>query len=411
MDRLVVVGASLAGLRAAQAARAAGFGGELVVVGDEPHLPYTRPPLSKELLHGKQTPEQCALPHGSLDVEWRLGVAATGLDRERKRVRLAGGEELAYDRLIAATGSRARLWHGPGADLEGVVTLRSLDDALALRAMLGPGTRLLIVGAGFIGCEVAASARSLGADVTVVDIAAHAMLPLGPELGGRCARMHEQHGVTIRCGVGIDAVLGSERTEAVQLSDGSRVEADVALMALGALPNVEWLAGAGLTLDPGVACDGTLTTLEDPDILAAGDIAAWPHPLAGGARVRVEHWTIAAEHGQLAGRNALLDPGDRVPHEAPPYFWSDQYETKIQAVGFPGLAGGLEIVEQSPDGERLVAVGARGDQLVGVIAFNAAKRLAWYRRRLAAGAPEIDHIRELVLADDGALGVPAGAAR
>lgn len=407
MKRLVVVGASLAGLRAAQAARAAGFEGEILVIGDETHPPYTRPPLSKELLVGGQTAEQCGLPHGTLEVTWRLGVKATGLDREAGQVHLADGSHIDYDRLIVATGCRARPWHGPGAELEHVHTLRSIDDALALRAALDrPGVRLLIVGAGFIGCEVAASARKLGAEVTVVDIAPHPMLPLGPELGARCAHMHESHGVEIRCGVGIGAV---HPDGLVELGDGGELQADVVLMALGALPNVEWLAGSGLTLDPGVACDGSLTTLHDPDILAAGDLAAWPHPLAAGARVRVEHWTVAAEHGQLAGRNALLAPEERRPHAAPPYFWSDQYETKIQAVGFPTLADSLEVLEQTPEGDRLVAVGARDGQLIGVVAFNAAKRLNWYRRQLAGEAPDLEQVKEEVAADASALGVVARA--
>ncbi len=410
MERLVVVGASLAGLRAAQAARAAGFAGELTVVGAEPHRPYTRPPLSKELLAGAQTAEQCALGHGALEVTWRLGTTATGLDREAKRVHLAEGPPLPYDRLIVATGSRARPWHGPGAELGGVHTLRTLEDALALRRALALRARLVIVGAGFIGCEVAASARSLGVEVTVVDLAPHPMLPLGAELGGLCARMHEEHGVELRCGTGIDALLGDAHVEAVALSDGSTVAADVVLMALGALPNVEWLAGAGLTLDPGLACDSTLTALGDPDILAAGDLAAWPHPLAGGERVRVEHWTTAAEHGQLAGRNALLEPEARAAHEAPPYFWSDQYTTKIQAVGFPARAERLEILERSAAGDRLVAVGAREGKLVGVVAWGAAKRLAWYRRQLASG-PDFETVKELVATDAGALGPPVGAAR
>jgi NADPH-dependent 2,4-dienoyl-CoA reductase/sulfur reductase-like enzyme len=383
MERLVVVGASLAGLRAAQAARAAGFAGELVVLGDEPHLPYTRPPLSKELLAGASTAEQCALPHQALEVRWRLGNAATSLDRSARRVTVEGGEELAYDRLVLATGCRARRWRGPGAALSGVHTLRSLDDALALREALAAGHHLVVVGAGFIGCEVAASARRLGVEVTLLDIAPHPMLPLGPELGRRCQAMHEARGVEIRCGVGIEAIVGDSRVRAVALSDGDELRADAVLLALGAQPNVEWLDGSGLELETGVACEATLTTTADPDILAAGDLITWPHPLAGGARVRVEHWTTAAEQGQLAGRNALLEPEDRAPHVAPPYFWSDQYETKIQAVGFPNLAERLEIVEEEPEAGRLVATGSRDGQLVAAVAFNAAKRLAAYRRQLA----------------------------
>jgi 3-phenylpropionate/trans-cinnamate dioxygenase ferredoxin reductase subunit len=405
--RVVVVGASLAGLRAAQAVRAGGHDGELVVVGAEPQLPYTRPPLSKQLLAGEQTAEQCAFPCDQVDAEWRLGVAATGLDRYRRTVELADGDLLPYDRLILATGSRARPWPGAGADLEGVNTLRDLDDALRLREALQPGARLAIVGAGFIGCEVAATARKLGAEVTLIDVAPHPMLPLGPELGARCADMHREHGVDLRLGVGVAKLAGRGRVEAVELSDGSRVEADAVLVGLGAAPNTDWLADSGLTLDPGVVCDATLTAAADPDVLAAGDIVSWPHPLAA-ELVRVEHWTVAAEHGGVAGRNALLDPAERKPHELPPYFWSDQYDVKIQAVGFPARADGLEVLESTPEGDRFVAAGARDGRLVGVIAFNAAKRLAWYRRQLA-GRAAYDDVREAVLADEKALGAPVAA--
>jgi NADPH-dependent 2,4-dienoyl-CoA reductase/sulfur reductase-like enzyme len=228
------------------------------------------------------------------------------------------------------------------------------------------------------------------------------MLPLGPELGARCAQRHADHGVEIRCGIGIKALTGADRVHTVELTDGSTIPADAVLLALGAVPNVEWLSGSGLELDGGVVCDATLTTTRDPDILAAGDLASWPHPLADGERVRVEHWTVAAEHGQLAGRNALQDPADRTPHVAPPYFWSDQYDDKLQAVGFPGRADALEILERTPDGGRLVAVGARDGALVAVIGVNAAKRVAWYRRQLAT-RPALDDIKALVAEDAGAL--------
>jgi 3-phenylpropionate/trans-cinnamate dioxygenase ferredoxin reductase component len=406
--RVVVIGASLAGLRAAQAVRAAGHDGELVMVGAEERLPYTRPPLSKELLAGGQTPDSCAFPCDTIDAEWRLGVAATGLDRHRRTVELADGDVLPYDRLILATGSRARPWPGAGAGLVGVHTLRDLDDALRLRDALRPGARLAIIGAGFIGCEVAATARKLGVEVTLIDVAPQPMLPLGPELGALCADMHREHGVDLWLGVGVAALAGRGRVEAVELADGSRVEADAVLVGLGAAPNTEWLADSGLTLDPGVVCDATLTAAADPDILAAGDIASWPHPLADAELVRVEHWTVAAEHGMLAGRNALLDPAERKPHELPPYFWSDQYGVKIQAVGFPARAHQLDILESTPDGDRFVAAGARDGRLVGVIAFNAAKRLAWYRRQLA-GRPAYDEVRDAVLADEKALGAPVAA--
>ena len=392
MRRLVVVGASLAGLRAAQGARAAGFDGDLVVVGDEPHRPYTRPPLSKELLAGVQTPDDCTFPSQAVDADWRLGAPATGLDRAAKLVHLADGDAVPYDRLIVATGCRARPW--PGEPADGMHTLRSVDDALKLKAAFARRPKVAIIGAGFIGCEVAATARKQGLDVTMVDIAAHPMLPLGPQLGELCAAMHRRHGVDLRLQTGVASVDGGM----LSLTDGSRIDADVVVVALGAVPNTEWLRAPG-----GLACDATLTSLDDPDVLGAGDAISWPHPLAGGEPVRVEHWTTAAEQGQVAGRNALLEPGERAAHELPPYFWSDQYDVKIQAVGFPNRAERLEILESTPEGDRFVAAGARDGRLVGVVAFNAAKRLGWYRRQLPA-LPAFDEIAGAVAADEKALG-------
>jgi len=405
MRRLVIIGASLAGLRAAQAARAAGFDGDLVMVGDERHLPYTRPPLSKELLAGEHSVDRVSLPSDKVDAEWRLGESATSLDRDRRRVVLAGGEEVPYDRLIVATGSRARSWPGPGAELDGVHVLRHLDDALALRAAFDRQPRVAIVGAGFIGCEVAQTARKAGLEVTLIDIAQTPMLPLGPELGTWCADLHRGHGVELRLGTGVAGLLGNGRIEAVELTGGERVDADVVVVGLGAIPNTEWLAGSGLRLDPGLACDATLTAAGDPDILGAGDIVAWPHQLAGGEPIRIEHWTVAAEQGQLAGRNVLLSPEERKPYDAPPYFWSDQYDVKIQALGLPARAEGLELLESAPDGSRTVYGGARDGHLVGIIALNAARRLASYRM---AFADELmfEELRAKVAADPAALGIP-----
>ena len=407
--RLVIVGASLAGLRAAQAARSAGHDGGIVMIGQEPHLPYTRPPLSKELLQGKQEIEDAALQIGELDVEWRLGVPATGLDRERKRVRLDDGTEAAYDRLVVATGCRARTWDGPGAQLAGVHTLRDLEDAVSLRKALPGAKRLLIVGAGFIGCEVAASARALGVEVTLVDIAAHPLLPFGPRLGERWTRMHLDHGVDLRLGVGIAELRGrGGRVEHAELTDGTTITVDTVLLALGSVLNTEWIAESGLELNPAVVCDATLTTVSDPDILAAGDIAAVPVALADGTPLRVEHWTTAAEHGQLAGRNALLDPAERARHATPPYFWSDQYGSKIQALGCPAMAERIEMLEQSPEDDRFVAACVSGDRMIGIVGMNAARRLPWYRRQLTEPHP-IEEIKVALAAESSTLGVPAGA--
>ncbi len=407
ISRLVIVGASLAGLRAAQAARKAGFDGELVMIGEERNLPYTRPPLSKELLAGEHDVDRVQLPCDTLEAEWRLGVRAASLDRGRRRVVLADGAEVAYDRLILATGSRPRRWPGAGADLDGVHVLRNLDDALALRAAFDGRPRVAIVGAGFIGCEVAQTARKEGLEVTLIDVAPTPMLPLGPELGEWCAELHRDHGVDVRLGIGVAGLLGSSgRVEAVELVDGERVTADVVVIGLGAVPNTEWLAGSGLRADPGLACDATLTTTDDTDILGAGDIVSWPHPLAEGDVVRIEHWTVAAEQGQLAGRNALAAAEERMPYETPPYFWSDQYDKKIQSIGFPGRADRLELLESTPDGSRVVYGGERDGRLVGVIAINAARRLGAYRMALE-DPPAFDELRAKIAADPSALGAPS----
>jgi NADPH-dependent 2,4-dienoyl-CoA reductase/sulfur reductase-like enzyme len=408
MKRLVVVGASLAGLRAAQAARKAGFDGELVMVGEERHPPYTRPPLSKELLAGEHTVDRVQLPCDELGVEWRLGVPATGLDRDRQRVVLQNGDEVEYDRLILATGSRPRRWPGPGAELEGVHTLRGVDDALALRAAFDNRPRIAIIGAGFIGCEVAQTARKEDLDVTLIDIAPTPMLPLGPELGTWCAELHRERGVDVRLGTGVAAIIGDGRVRAVELTDGERVAADIVVVGLGAHPNIEWLVGSGLAAGSGLECDASLTT-SDPDILGAGDIVTWPHPLAEGEPIRIEHWTVAAEQGQLAGRNAMLAPDERKAYVVPPYFWSDQYDVKIQSLGLPGRAEGVELLESTPDRSRQVYGAERDGRLVGIIAINAARRLGAYRMALE-DPPAFDELRATVATDPGALGAPVAAA-
>jgi NADPH-dependent 2,4-dienoyl-CoA reductase/sulfur reductase-like enzyme len=405
---LVIVGASLAGLRAAQAARAAGHEGELVVVGEERHLPYTRPPLSKDLLAGLEEADACALPGADLDVTWRLGSRAEALDLGAREVRLAAGDAVPFDRLVLATGCRARPWTGPGAGLDGLHTLRHLDDALALREALAGGPRLAIIGAGFIGCEVAASARKLGVDVTLVDIAPAPMPALGELLGARCADLHRSHGVDLRLGTGIAALHGdgAGRVAQVELAGGARIEADVVVVALGAIPNTEWLAGSGLQADPGVLCDEQLAAVGAEGVFCAGDIAAWPHPLAPGAPVRIEHWTNAAEQGTHAGRNAVAAPEDRRPYAAVPSFWSDQYDVKIQAVGFPRLAERMRICEQAPDGERFVAIGERDGRVVAALGYNGARRLPWYRRQVGESASAED-VLAAVAGDPKAFGAPA----
>jgi 3-phenylpropionate/trans-cinnamate dioxygenase ferredoxin reductase component len=400
---IVIVGASLAGLRAAQAIRSAGEDGEVVVVGAEPHLPYTRPPLSKGFLQGVEDEASTDLGGETLDVTWRLGVAAIGLDPDRRELELAGGEHLRYRRLVIATGSSPRKWMGPGAELDGVVTLRDRDDARALRERFARRPRVVTVGAGFIGCEVACTARACGLEVTMVDIASHPMPALGSELGAWAAQQHRTHGVELRMGVGVESIEGDERVEAVRLADGSRLEADVAVIALGALPEIGWLEGSGLSLAQGVSCDATLTSVSHPDVLAAGDVCRWPHPLTGEEPLRVEHWNNAVEQGRLAGRNVLLEPGVRAPHQTVPSMWSDQFGFRIQAVGLPHLADSMHVMEVNPGGDRLVFAAERRGALYAAVAVAAPRRLLWYRREIERGAP-FEEALTAVRADEGALG-------
>ena len=405
---IAIVGASLAGLRAAQAIRKAGYDGPVTVVGEEARPPYTRPPLSKELLVGEQEPDGCALAAGELEVDWRLGVRAAGLDSERHELTLANGEVLAYEKLVIATGARPREWPGGPIGLEGLYTLRTVEDALALRGALAGRPRLAIVGGGFIGCEVAASARKLGLDVTVIELAPQPMPALGLELGAHCAELHRAHGVELRLGTAVKRFEGAGRVEAIRLDDGSRVEADVAVIALGAVPNTDWLAGSGLELRPGVVCDATLRVRGAEDVFCAGDAAAWPHPMADGSLIRIEHWTNAAEQGAAAGRNLVAVPEERIPYAAVPYFWSDQYDVKIQSVGLAPLAERTELLEIAPDGRRLVAVGVRDGRVIAAVAFNAPRRLAYYRNRLRT-MPPLDELAAEVASDEKALGDPADA--
>lgn len=381
-DPIVVVGASLAGVRAAEALRAAGYDGELTIVGDEPCMPYTRPPLSKEVLAGAREPADGALDCTALAATWRLGTRAEHLDAARRRIALADGSELGFRTAIVATGCRARPWRGPGARLAGLYTLRDADDALALRAALADRPRLAVVGAGVLGCEVAATARGRGLDVTMIDVAPQPMGALGPVLGAHVAERHRAHGVALRLGAGIAGFEGAGRVERVRLVDGSAIEADVAVVALGALPNAEWLEGSGLDLRDGVVCDATLTALGAPHVLVAGDVACQPVALLDGAPRRSEHWTNAAQQGALAGRNALLEPGAREPFEQAPSFWSDQYGVKIQAVGLPAFAERMTVVLRDEDGGPRLALGERDGCLVAAVGFDAARHLPAQRARL-----------------------------
>jgi NADPH-dependent 2,4-dienoyl-CoA reductase/sulfur reductase-like enzyme len=397
MGHIAVIGASLAGGRAAEALRREGYDGRLTLVGAEPHAPYDRPPLSKQVLGGTMAHEQTELRlDPKLDAEVRLSLRATGLDLDRQRVLLEGGEQLPVDGIVIATGAHPRLPAGID-QLEGVFVLRTLDDCLALRDAVGRGSpRVVVVGAGFIGSEVAATCHGLGVETTVIEaLAVPLVRAVGEQMGRVCAGLHTDHGVTLRLGVGVAGLEGdgpgrdTGRVVAVRLADGTRVPADVVLIAIGVAPTTGWLEGSGLDVADGVLCDDRCRALAGgrpvPWVVAAGDVARWRHP-GYATGVRVEHWTNAVEQGEAAAR-ALLRGSEAPPFAPVPYFWSDQYETKIQFVGLAEPTDEVRVVEGSVDEGRFVAAYGRQGRLVAALAFNRPPRIMKYRTMLAAGAP------------------------
>jgi NADPH-dependent 2,4-dienoyl-CoA reductase/sulfur reductase-like enzyme len=377
--RVLVVGASAAGLAAVETLRREGYDGTVTLVGDEAQAFYDRPPLSKQILASQWEPGKLALRSpadlDALGLDLRLGAAATGLDLAGRTVRLADGTELPYDGLIVATGVRPRRLPGEGAHV-----LRTLGDALALRDRLGRGRRLAVVGAGFLGSEAAAVARGLGAEVVLVEPApvplAHAV---GAEVGRVLTRAHLDHGVDLRTGVAVvEAGAGG-----VRLADGELIDADEVLVAVGSVPNTEWLAGSGLTVADGLVCDEYSSAA--PGVYGAGDVARWHNPLFG-VEMRIEHRTNAAEQGMAAARN-LLRPEARKPFASVPYFWSDQYDMKIQAYGYLRGHDEIAVVDGDLSAGRFVAAYRTGDHLAGALAVGMPpKALLSWRRAVAARA-------------------------
>lgn len=383
--RALVVGASVAGVAAAVGLRDAGFEGEIVLIGDEPHAPYDRPPLSKQLLRGATEHERIGLPAAArleeLGIEHRHSTAAVGLDLGARELELAGGERLCFDGLVIATGSTPRRLPGQ-PDAEGIHLLRTVDDALALREALRQARRVGVVGAGFIGLEVASEARGLGVEATVVDLAPHPLARVfGPEVGERVRRLHEENGVELRLGAPIEGIaIEGGRVRGLELPDGL-VETDVVVVGIGAEPATGWLAGCGLECADGVVCDAALRAA--PGVYAAGDVARWQHPIFGS--IRVEHWTTAGEHARVAAANLaaeLRGSGERRVADAVPYFWSDQHGVKIQLAGWVGEHD--QLLELEGGGKLAVLFGNRG-RLVGALAYDWPAFIAKQRRAIAAG--------------------------
>ncbi|MFI7136182.1 NAD(P)/FAD-dependent oxidoreductase [Nonomuraea sp. NPDC050153] len=388
MNRIAVVGAAAGGLATAEALRRGGYQGVITLVGDEAELPYDRPPLSKQILKGDWELDRLALRGqadiDALDLDLRLGVSATGLDVTTRTLLLADGTALPYDALVVATGVRARRL--PGTEgVAGVHTLRTLADALALKARLRAGRRLVIVGAGFLGAEVAAVARGLGVEVTLLEAGPVPLaLAVGEQTGRFLSQLHREHGVRLRTGAAVAEVLsaGGEVT-GVALADGSVLPADDVLVAIGSVPNTEWLAGSGLTLDGGLVCDQYSAAA--PDVYGVGDVASWHNPLFDTA-MRVEHRTNAGEQALTVAHN-LLNPDTRRPFAPVPYFWSDQYDTRIQAYGYLRDHDEARVLHGDETGRQLLVLYRRGDRLTGVLAMGQPPRVlrAW-RGLIAAGA-------------------------
>ncbi|HZH21092.1 MAG TPA: FAD-dependent oxidoreductase [Geodermatophilus sp.] len=389
---VAVVGGSLAGLSAARALRAQSYEGRVVVVGDERHAPYDRPPLSKQFLAGTASADALALSgpdDDALELDWRLGTTAVALDPATRAVRLADGGEVRADGVVLATGARARRL--PGTESEdgaaspaGVHVLRTLDDAVALRADLVPGAHLVVIGAGFVGAEVASTARGLGLEVTVVESLPVPLAgPLGPEMGGVCAGLHAEHGVRLLTGTGVAGLTGTSRMQVVELADGRRLPADVVVVGIGALPNVEWLAGSGLDLRDGVVTDERGAT-SLPGVVAVGDCAAAWSP-ALGRPVRTEHWTHALEQPATAVA-ALLGSDVPVP-PAVPYFWSDQYGVRIQFAGCRREGDEVRVVEGSCADRSFLAVYERDGRPVAVLGVDQPRLFTRWRRQLRTAVP------------------------
>ena len=394
---VIVVGASLAGWRAVETLRAEGFHGAITLVGEELHLPYDRPPLSKQVLAGTWPPEKAVLADrkrsSELQVHEVLGHRAVRLDVEARQVEIDDGTVLAGDAVVLTTGATPRQL--PGTEglghRDGLFTLRTLDDSIGLRAALAAveSCRVIVIGAGFIGAEVASTCAGLGCRVTVIEAMEIPLSNvLGPVIGTYCGALHAAHGVDLRTGVGVAGIRrveGSSNGLEVELEAGDVLEADVVVVGIGVAPAVSWLEGSGLTVENGLVCDDRLFAADG--IVAAGDMARWVWRHDGAEEsVRIEHWQIAAEAGVAAARSVLAGRSDAVPFAPVPYFWSDQFDIRFQVLGNPGGKDDVEIVDGSFEEGKFVALFGRAGRLRAAMAIGRPRRLMGYRPLLESGS-------------------------
>ncbi|WP_407664645.1 NAD(P)/FAD-dependent oxidoreductase [Mycolicibacterium anyangense] len=396
---MVIVGASLAGLRAAEALRDKGFNGSLTIIGDEPHEPYDRPPLSKQVLKGWVPADHTKLPRlRPVDATWKLGVAAVGLDRINHVVKLANGEDIGYDRLLIATGTRARPWPNPqeGA-LQGVFTMRTVEDATGLSAALkARPKRVLIVGSGFVGSEIASVCRDLDLNVTVAERGKGPLMgALGGVISEIAAGMMRDAGVDLRTGVAVQGLSGdsSGHVRQAHLSDGSVLDVDVVVASLGSIRNVEWLDGAGLAAGPwGVGCDAGCRAFDingvvTDHIFVAGDVARAPHVLYDYEFIAQEHWDNAVFGAEVAANNMIHLEVGRRPHLPLPSFWSGQFGVNIKSVGVCSFGDEIVFTQGSPSERRFAAAYGKRGRIVGAVTFNHGKWLPYYASLIEKSAP------------------------
>jgi NADPH-dependent 2,4-dienoyl-CoA reductase/sulfur reductase-like enzyme len=378
----VIVGGGLAATRTVEQLRRSQYAGAITIVSDEDHLPYDRPPLSKDVLRS-ETDDVTLKPaefYAENDITMLLGNGARAVDTAAKILTLADGSQLGYDDLIIATGlvpKRIRSF----PDLAGIHVLRSFDESLALRKEAGVARRAVVVGAGFIGCEVAASLRSLGVDVVLVEPQPAPLASvLGEKIGELVTRLHRAEGVDVRCGVGVTEVSGEDRVQKVVLGDGTELDADLVIVGIGSHPAVEWLDGSGIEIDNGVVCD-EVGRASAPHVWAIGDVASWRDTVGG--QVRVEHWSNVADQARVLVPSLLgQDPPAAV---SVPYFWSDQYDVKIQCLGEPEATDTVHVVED--DGRKFLAYYERDGVVVGVVGGGMPGKVMKARSKIAGGAP------------------------